>query len=333
MPNLSETVVLDGGHSGKRWNNEEINFLRQNYKGMTYRKIGIFLGRSANGVKIKASRRLHLKKPSSGNYLKIYKLPKNAKELTPELGYVVGAALGDGHIFCRNNKNHRSGGITLKVVDKDFAELFSQKIKKWCGKEPRWYFGNGGEVIILGRTCVVKPTYIVMLNSMEVGKFLKERLEKLDWIRNTNNEEFKIMVLKGLWDSEGCVDKEGYCISFGNSKIKIMELFKGLCSDLDIRTGKIIKRATGLYFIKISNIANVVKFYERIGITIRRKRDLIGEKIENHIKRRSAYYFALKLKGRGFKINEIIKSLSSYNINKGTIAGWVYNRAKPRVIE
>ena len=59
-----------------------------------------------------------------------YKLPDNSKELTPELGYVIGAILGDGYVrYCKHGNY-----IALNVRDEDFADYFKEQIEKWSGK-------------------------------------------------------------------------------------------------------------------------------------------------------------------------------------------------------
>jgi len=55
-----------------------------------------------------------------------FNLPKRCKVLNKDLAFIIGVALGDGHISGRT--------IFVIVKDKDFAETFAKTIKMWCGK-------------------------------------------------------------------------------------------------------------------------------------------------------------------------------------------------------
>jgi len=59
------------------------------------------------------------------------RLPKEAKELSSNLGYVLGVCYGDGHISIKQRR------VMLSAVDKDFVQTFKGAIEEWSGFNAR----------------------------------------------------------------------------------------------------------------------------------------------------------------------------------------------------
>jgi len=203
-----------------------------------------------------------------------YVLPNSTKNISPELGYIIGVILGDGWI------NIKKGGLGLNVKDKDFADFFFENLKKWSKKTPKKSIVRGYvKKFPNGKVSRISKQYKVVLWSVDAVNFItnllkpikfnrKTKYTNLKWIYKTP-KKFKKMVLRGLFDSEGMVGiyKTSNYLSFKNSDYEIHDLFIKLCSDFGIKA-KRWKDDT-----RISSKQHILRFYKKIGITIKRKRD------------------------------------------------------------
>ncbi len=163
-----------------------------------------------------------------------YEFPESSRELTPQLGYIIGVILGDGWVTKYK--------IGLEVSDKNFANFFAEQLEIWSKikpssriRKPRDNMINGR--IIKAENCV--NHYIVELSGINFCKFIKERIEKLDWILK-EDKEFQITVLKGLFDSEGDVcwsnRNRGRTLTISNTNIKLLYFIRNLCENLGLKT-------------------------------------------------------------------------------------------------
>jgi intein-encoded DNA endonuclease-like protein len=272
---------------------------------------------------------------------KRYKLLPSAKKFSPELGYIIGVLLGDGYL----HYNGSSGIIGLGTKDKDFADFFAKQLEKWSGKKPKRYEEMGRFFkSVNGKIYKSKKKYIVNLCSTSAYEFLKEKLgiikvgnknvpTNLNWIYSTP-KEFKRMVLKGLWDSEGHIDIKDHSIGFSNTNLEIIELYENLCKDLNLPTHRqYFPNAGAEYRVLIIGIKNLLKFQKQIGITIKRKREKLKRFLSPYKKRIKIYKLLFKLKketGYGrIRLQRLLQEKYGYNISSRTINSWLSGKHSP----
>jgi len=218
------------------------------------------------------------------------KLPKSAYDFTPELGYVVGVVIGDGTIHRRT--------IKLKTIDYDFIEAFRYNIEKWSGiktkerivtiEETLRHLKNSKESVVKTLRHP-KNMYDIRLYSQEASMFLKSLIDNI-----LNNKididslpkEFKIMFIKGLFDSEGSVgyNKNKYGriypkVIFCNKDVRLVKLVENILHSFGFHTTKYVSKYNE-WFITIAKVKEVLKFYNMIGFSIKRKQDKLKKLIK-----------------------------------------------------
>lgn len=129
------------------------------------------------------------------------RLLKEAKQTTPNLGYIVGVLLGDGY-FDRGKY-----GVLLETIDEKFALRFAKSLKEWSGFHVSWR-----EFIRRYRNrspkarCKKKydsQMFKTAIWSKEAYYFLKKILtDWFSWVKNADRET-KLAVIKGFYDSDG----------------------------------------------------------------------------------------------------------------------------------
>ncbi len=206
---------------------------------------------------------------------KAYELPETAKNMTQELGYILGVIYGDGWI------DIQFGKIGLNVKDKDFAEFFAKVLEKWCGKKA---------------TIKKVKLYHVRLYGTRIASFLKnyDVMKVL-----SSSEEVKGMFLRGLFDSEGYM--AGYNLNnlriairkivFYNSNKKLVDMVIKLLQELGITKVKVSSnRYSGFgskkkqYRVIIYGRENFEVFQKKIGFSINRKREKLKEVLKSYTK-------------------------------------------------
>jgi hypothetical protein len=106
------------------WTNEELNFLKENYKQYTKKELAEMLNKTPNAIQIKANR-LGLKKDEKYHYDKQY-----FKDITePNQAYWLGFIYADGYISANKNKTKYSVGIELQKSDYKHLQNFNIDIK------------------------------------------------------------------------------------------------------------------------------------------------------------------------------------------------------------
>jgi len=252
-----------------------------------YRKIGHSpSAREVEPVLYQASRKcfgsFNKAKKSLGlktTLLKHHQINKKAKILREDLAYIFGVIEGDGYCRKRKNTKRTSGEIILKVKDKDFAEEFANRLKRWSGVNPK-YWEKDGEFF----------TALYSVDAVDVIK--KIRLRELI----ISNKKVKSNFLKGMYDSEGGVigtnlnRRKFACrwIHFSNNNEKLVKTVNRILNDLGI-PHKIKSRIhSGFgskklqYEVLIFGLENFKKFYKNIGFSIKRKQNKLLEVIESY---------------------------------------------------
>jgi len=176
---------------------------------------------------------------------KRFHLPPEAKKITPTLGYLFGAYLGDGLKTAERK-------IEFSCGDEDFARAISRCITDWLGRKPRVIIKNN--------------IYIVRICGVEVKKFFRFLEEDFSWIKNAPTE-VKVAILRGLWDSEGTVGRK--MLLFAVTDKRIAELFCMLCSELGIETKSYYY--SYICQVHIHKLEDRIKFYNRVGMTSKKK--------------------------------------------------------------
>ena len=207
--------------------------------------------------------------------LRIKRLPKNAKELSEELAYILGVAYCDGHISTKQRR------IILSATDKEFVLKFKDKLEKWSKFKTRFYSRT------LKKPDYIKARklqYVSYIDSKEASIFLKDF--DLNKISNSNNS-IKCAFLKGCFDSEGCVDKNGRII-FYNTNLKLINLVYCLLKSINIisiiSSGMLknqYSKAKNIYSLTINNINNKSLYFHNIGFSIKRKQERLQDYLEN----------------------------------------------------
>ena len=236
-----------------------------------YRKYGIWIDTSTisrwlrgvctpyNGIRIPS---LELLKPSE------------------DLGYVIGVCLGDGY----TSENNVLDGyvIGLQAKDIEFVEKFGRCLGNVLGRKPirpRKYAG----------------TYVAEATSKTLYELLKKPVD-LKRIKKyvEHCKKCTAAFLRGLFDSEGCIGKDGH-IKLYNTNYEVLVYAQRLLwryfgiestgpwphkqkgtTMHDPRTGKLYKTKKDCYYIYIRT-ETLPNFYRFIGFTIKRKQKRLEE--------------------------------------------------------
>lgn len=204
----------------KKWTQQEIDFLKENYGKIFAWNIAKKMGRTQRSIQCEASRlnlksdlfdHSHVSKNNTKFHLK--KLLTSSYQMSPELAYVLGVMLGDGTLSNQNT-------VRLQAIDKDFVVNFHNKLEKWSGM----------------KVCKIYETlngknrhnlWNALLNSREANRTLKRFLLDIDRIMLNAPRKCKIAFLEGLYDSEGSVSITSYknkIVRFCNCNKQLIDL-------------------------------------------------------------------------------------------------------------
>ncbi len=106
----------------KKWTNDEINFLKENYKTMTYKELADNLNRSKSAVDLKINR-LGLKKDK---YTYNHNYFENIN--TPEKAYWLGFIYADGGVYINSKTNSCELSIKLQASDHGHLRKFNRAL-------------------------------------------------------------------------------------------------------------------------------------------------------------------------------------------------------------
>jgi intein-encoded DNA endonuclease-like protein len=200
-----------------------------------------------------------------------------------DLGYVIGVRLGDGYIY-ENSSKHIIG---LGAKDKEFVEKFGICLGNVLKRKPIKPWKD------------VRRRYIVEAKSKTLCKLLRKPVD-LKRIRRyvEHCPKCAAAFLRGLFDSEGNVCKNGY-IRLYNTNYEILVYAQRLLWKYfgieatgpwphkqkgepmhDPRTEKLYKATKDCYYLYIG-AESLPRFYRYIGFTIKRKQ----KRLEEYLKR------------------------------------------------
>jgi len=210
-----------------------------------------------------------------------------------ELAYVIGVVLGDGYAYRRRRaiKGYNAVMVGLKTRDLEFAVEFGRCLSTVLRREP-----------IKPRQDKSVGGYVVEARSQTLYELLRKPLD-LDRLKPyiEHCERCGATFLRGLFDSEGCVDKRGY-IHIDNTHLRLLDYVKDLLQRLGIEStgpkpkqrrgrvfynpwrGKTYVLSKDVYHLHVRARSNA-NFYKTIGFTIRRKRI----RLENYLIKKDAH--------------------------------------------
>jgi hypothetical protein len=199
------------------------------------------------------------------NARSFYKVPV---DLTPseDLFYILGVLHGDGSVYKTKYKgNWNFHRYSLSVNDKDFAEAFNRSC--WnIGLRPNFHkhksknCKQGFQWRVEGDSKI----FVDWFNGLNYDYF------------NDMEEPFKISFLRGIFDSEGSVNK--YNVNITSTEYELMllisKLMENIGFDNEIKTIDTVLRGKEyrMYRIYLNNKNGAKDFIETINPSISRKR-------------------------------------------------------------
>lgn len=231
--------------------------------------------------------------PSEGTIQKLFEVAPILRRYNkviecPELSYTIAGWFGDG-TFDVDLKRHVYG-VLLRSVDYEFAAEWGRCL-----------------AISLGREKPYKPfwdknhqCWTVVGRSILLCKMLAKARKDLTSVRHIL-KKYLVEAYRAFFDAEGCVVKERwrYEIVVANYNRAFLELIKELLDDLGIEStitiqrrfktlffneqmGKWYKyRQNHIHVLEVRRKENLIKFYNVIGFTIRRKMETLERKLSN----------------------------------------------------
>jgi intein-encoded DNA endonuclease-like protein len=195
-----------------------------------------------------------------------------------DLGYVIGVRLGDGYTY----ENSSSYIIGLGAKDKEFVEKFGICLGNVLGRRPIRPWKDAGRYIAEAAS---KALHELLRKPVDL-KRIKKHVEHC--------KKCTAAFLRGLFDSEGCVNKKGY-ITLHNTNYELLVYAQKLLWKYfgiestgpwpntprgktihNPKTGKQYKTNEDCYYIYI-RAESLPKFYRNIGFTVRRKQKRLEE--------------------------------------------------------
>lgn len=239
--------------------------------------------------------------------------------------------LGDGYFYHSETKS--DNGIGLRTTEKPFALSFQDCLKKLDYK-PR---------LGITRTQKGTPLYQVRDSSLELAAYF--RLLEINDLRKMigKNKELITSILRGFYESEGCVGYSsrkkdnravGYKIRMGGSLKEITEYIFELTKSLryncrlDYEPRKYKDRIVNMYRIVIQRKEDVIRFFNEINPCIKRTVSIpFTERQKNRVEQ---YNKVLELFSLGLGYLEISRKLS---LPETTVWYWVKGVLKPRCLK
>jgi intein-encoded DNA endonuclease-like protein len=192
-----------------------------------------------------------------------------------DLANVIGVVLGDGYTSERKNYSYVIG---LRAKDKEFVEDFGRRLSNVLGREPiRLWKDN------------TRRTYIAEARSKTLYRLLKKPVDLKKIKKHVEHcPKCAAAFLRGLFDSEGHVDKNGYIILYNTNYQLLVYAQRLLWKYFGIEatgpwpiSGRQRKANKVCYYIYI-RAESLPKFYRYIGFTIRRKQ----KRLEDYLRRK-----------------------------------------------
>ncbi len=186
------------------------------------------------------------------------------KTISPDLAYLIGLILGDGHVAEKTLNAKGNWIISVFFDNKEHQQVYCALIKQELGITPHNRKHKANCVV---STFASKAAHWLLRNYFCMHNGKKAPLIEIPEIILDSDETIKNALIQGLFDSDGTITKNGY-VKYATTS-KTME--KQLSTELDIlgivtKTNVWIKEAKylPLYIISISKKSNKL-FAEKIG--------------------------------------------------------------------
>jgi intein-encoded DNA endonuclease-like protein len=206
-------------------------------------------------------------------------------EPSEDLAYVISVLCGDGHVKTKKGYHYV---IYLEAIDKEFVEEFAIRVGRVLNRPPPKVKVNSD-----GR-------YYVEVKSRTLYELLKKPID-LEGLRKyiEHCEKCMGMFLRGFFDSEGSVSKDGH-ITVANTNYELLQYVQELLKRFGIettgpwpttrqgtplydpRSGKVYTRKKDCFYLRILASSNA-DFYRRIGFTIRRKQERLERRYGRYV--------------------------------------------------
>jgi intein-encoded DNA endonuclease-like protein len=239
-----------------------------------YRKYGVWIGRSTINYWLRG-----VHSPYNGSRIPSLELLKPSEDLA----YVIGVRLGDGYVFAHKRKDgYFDYFIGLRAKDKEFVEKFGGCLGNVLGRRPIRPWKDAERYAAVA---VSKTLYKLLREPVDL-KGIKKHVEHC--------KKCTAAFLRGLFDSEGCIDKKGYIYLY-NTNFELLVYAQRLLRRFGIestgpwptttrqgtpfydpKTGKQYKANEDCYYIYI-RAESLPNFYRHIGFTVRRKQKRLEE--------------------------------------------------------
>lgn len=222
-----------------------------------------------------------IRTPSIKEFIKDNLFVKKEDKFTPQLSYFIGAMLGDGYSGAESDgkKIIYKGSPSIVGIDKevfDSAENICLGLGIYSVIKKNFH---GTPCIILGKNRWFREFLARCGIETREDKHISEKLMNMD-VENT------AALLKGLFDTDGCVENKGN-ISFSNISIQLIKQMQklllrfGICTRIRVRpvgTMKIYEKTYKTkpsYELSICQKRNILKYYKYIGFNIHRKQEAL----------------------------------------------------------
>lgn len=213
-----------------------------------------------------------------------------------EKGYIRGVLLGDASLYERGSKDRWR--LSLDTVDKEFAIQFGVMLCEWTGLEWDGWDSEDTEVSCVGP----RPQEGNAQDQWRIDKSVTKISNILHDFQDVEIEKvmgkssvYKQYLLKGLWDSEGCIERDG-AVTFTSTDSDILWLYMELLSkllgvklsqDWEWASRNKSGRKYGEFTVSALNDFNARRvsisnkytedFYNLVDPTIKRKREVFEE--------------------------------------------------------
>jgi helicase len=267
------------GYSIKVTTNHKMLIKRNN------RKIICEASSIKKGDRIATIGHLELKKtskPKIKDFIKDNKIDVINYKFDENLSYFIGAMLGDGHSGAEitQNKIKYTASASIVGVDKEIFEIIEQVCKKLNNTNCRSAKNSHGTPqLILSKSKWFREFLIRCGIEKREDKHISERLMKMSL-------ENAASLLRGLFDTDGCVEKR-IGPSFSNISEKLVKQIQKLLLRFGI-VSSIRKRIKGpmqihgkkydtkpIFELGIYHKRSVLDFYRYIGFKINRKQEAL----------------------------------------------------------
>ncbi len=205
--------------------------------------------------------------------MQIKDISKTSYKLTKDKAYILGIiGPGDGFII-------KNAGISLSVVDEDFAEAFRKKVEKVYGikasktkeKKPSGFGKKLRTKISLYSTRVLEDLKQYNVNFNEHNWRIPSQ------VKNSSNE-IKHAYISGFADSQGSVGKR--CITLASKNKKGMDEMIKLIKSVGLRA--IISEGSKTLLITVYSRGSLERFYKNIQFNILRKQNNLKKILGNY---------------------------------------------------